>query len=136
MIIVVILIFMISYSLTTGTFTWVYIAETMPPKALGVALFCRWFANGLLMLLQWTLAHVQGIVYKEKSYDETISVYFFFYSGVSICGYFFVLVFVRETQGLSNFKAKDVYTRYTNDLNRSSALSYNTSMISQSSIIN
>ena len=106
--------------MTIGTATWVYLAETMPPRALGIAMFWRWFINGFLILLEWALAHFKNIAYGEKSYDQTISVYFFFYSGVSIWGYFIVLVFVQETKDLGSNVYKSLYRTRSNETSMSS----------------
>ena len=84
LIIITILFFMINYSLTIGTTTWVYLTETMPPRALGLAMFARWFLNGTLTLVSWTIAHITGVANTNKSYDKTISLNFFIYSGASI----------------------------------------------------
>ena len=96
-----IVIYMITYGLTIGPTTWVYIGETMPPSSLGIAYAWKWMLEGIILGIQWGLAHIYGISRSEKSFDQTISAIFFIYSAVWIWGYFLVLVFVEETKGLS-----------------------------------
>ena len=110
-----ILVFMISYSLTIGTTTWVYIAETMPPRALGIAMCFRWWTNALLLLSEWIYAQAWHKAYGENSYQSYIAFFFLFYGGIWIWGYFMVLVYVQETRKLSLQKLKNLYQSSSDD---------------------
>lgn len=107
---------MTSYWLTIGTVTWVYLGETMPARALGIAISFKWFINCILKLLPWISLHIQGHPYDSSKYDEAISSYFFLFSGFLIAGFFTCLVFVYETKSLTPRTLAKLYLNKYHDI--------------------
>ena len=74
------ILFMITFTLTLGPATWAYMAETLPPRGLGIAAGCHFLANSVIALLPYLVLVGKGKTGSEDSFDKTISSFFFYYS--------------------------------------------------------
>ena len=95
---VFITIFIISFSLTLGTTKWMYTAEVLNDKEMGIAIYCHWVTNFLINCLP----KIAALLDKSHSIEESIYVhtviFFFLYSGVCLSGFFFTIVFVKKSK--------------------------------------
>lgn len=107
--IAMIMIHTFAFSLTLGPVTWSYMAEMLPAKALGIAVSLHWIVNICIAILPYVNSKFQIFYYKELKYNEFYSYQFFVFSGLSVLGYFLVLVFLMETSHLSKEKLQNVY---------------------------
>ena len=99
-IIIILLLFNFVYGLTLGPVTWSYMAEVLPARALGIAAFFHWIINWIIAALPYFLTANEGYHYSDPCYIKHYSMYFFCYSGLSMSGYFIVMVFMMETTRL------------------------------------
>ena len=99
---VILFIFNIVYGLTLGPVTWSYMAEVLPARALGIAVFFHWIVNTFISVLPFIISANDRHYHSDFSYSKHYSVYFFCYSGLSMFGYFIVMVFMMETTNLYN----------------------------------
>ena len=109
--IAIIIVFIISYSLYIGSTTWVYMAETLPPRAMGIAVWVHWIVNFIIYYTPWMLIeakHFDDI--EHNHFDEYVSIFFFIFSGCWVAGFFIVLVFLQETKELGEDIKKTIYT--------------------------
>lgn len=80
---------------------YVYAAEILTDKGMAISSVVHWGTNtlmGFLPIFGLTFARI-GQDYIIL--DEALTLYFFFFSGVSILGFFLVTIFVKETKGKS-----------------------------------
>lgn len=99
-IIVMLCVFMAIYQNTTGPVAWVYAAETMTDVGLGVALQVLYACIMVLSLVTEPLIdsslHASGVFY--------LLAFFSFF------GIFFVIIFFKETMGLTEKQKKSIYS--------------------------
>lgn len=75
-----------------GPILWLYNAETMTDKGIGIAVF-----------LNWTLTILIGLLTPQLMKPEVLnnSGTFGLFGGFCLAGFVFILIFIKETKGLS-----------------------------------
>ena len=99
--IITITIYYLSYITTIGTTTWVYLAETLPRKALGIALCCYYIVVTIIVYIPDFLIRVVHVLDDYGEFDQSVAILFLFFSCFCIWGNFIVLVFAQETKGFN-----------------------------------
>ena len=99
-----IMVFIVNYSLTSGSIAWVYSSETTIETAFGACLLTLW---GTVLIL----SIVCPILLDPKSLGA--SNVFFIFSGLSVLATLYVYIFMKETKGLSDKDKKLLYTPKT-----------------------
>ena len=103
-------IFVIVRTFCLSPVQWVYFAETLPPRALGIATGVYWLTKFFVFYYSYYLALASSKEHHNPTeFIHLVSFVFFFYSWSCIVGYFIILVFVQETKDLTNDKIKKVY---------------------------
>ena len=103
-------IFVIVYSFCLSPVFWVYLAETLPPRALGIATWVHWLTKFSVFYSSYFLVLASTDWYHAPTeFNISVSFMFFLYNWFCIVGYFVILVFVQETKGLTKKKIKKVY---------------------------
>ena len=103
-------IFVIVYSFCLSPVFWVYLAETLPPRALGIATWVHWLTKFFVFYIPHLIVQVSTDErHAPTQYNMYLSSMFFFYSWFCILGYFIVLVFVQETKDMTKDSIKKVY---------------------------
>lgn len=106
----IIIVFIISFSVFLGSTTWVYMAETLPRRAFGIAWAWHWSMN--LLIYQFPYIFEKAVSFtrdNDPKYYKSLSLSFFLYSGLCMAGFFIVLVFVQETKGVDRIKIQKLY---------------------------
>ena len=99
--VIIITIFYLSYVMTVGTTTWIYVAETLPQRALGISYCFYHIILAIILYLPDFLVRVVKIVDDYDKFYKSVAILFLFFSAFSIWAYFIVLIFAPETKGLS-----------------------------------
>ena len=99
--VIIISIFYLSYVMTVGTTTWIYIAETLPQRALGISYCLYHIILTIILYLPDFLVRVVKIVDDYDKFYQSVAILFLFFSAFSMWAYFIVLIFAPETKGLS-----------------------------------
>ncbi|CAI2364113.1 unnamed protein product [Moneuplotes crassus] len=92
-----IMLFIIAFSLTLGTITWVYTAEVMNDWEMGIANMTHWSTNFMINLLPTLAALLDPSHETDKNQDRYTGIFFLLYSGACLCGFFFTIVYVKES---------------------------------------
>ena len=82
--ITIIVFFYLSYVMTVGTTAWIYMAETLPRRALGIALCCYYILSGLIIYLPDFLVRIVKVIDNYNELYQSIVVLFLFFSGSCI----------------------------------------------------
>ena len=98
--------------MTVGTTTWIYLAETLPQKALGISYCFYHIILTIILYLPDFLVRVVKIVDNYDKLYQTVAILFLFFSAFSMWAYFIVLVFAPETKGLSPQKTLGHYDTF------------------------
>lgn len=86
----IILLYIFSFAISYGPVTWIYLAEILPPKGIGIAVSASWITTILVGL---------GFpILKNPSILDTHGVFLLFAFCCFICG-LFIIFFVKETSG-------------------------------------
>lgn len=97
---VTVITFIITFGLSVGPTSWVYLSETLPGRALGIATWWLWTTNAIIQYLPDFFYRVLNTIDNYYTFDDSIAILFFFFSGFWVLGYFLVMVFVQETKGI------------------------------------
>lgn len=97
---VMIIVFIFCFHFSTGGLAWVYIPEVCVDSATGLAAAGQ-FLNLILISLTF-----------EFMINSALKVYgsIWYFSAFTLIGFFFCLVMVRETRGLSDLEKKSLYS--------------------------
>ena len=101
-------IFVVTFSLTLGTTSWVYATEILTEKGMGIAIFCHFLFNFLINYLPDLVLTIENRD-SEYYYDRDIAVSFFLFSGMCIIAFFVLTVFLKETKNKSRSQVKHLY---------------------------
>ena len=82
--IIIIVFFYVSYEMTVGKAAWIYMAETLPRRALGIALCCYYILSGLIIYLPDFLVRIVKVIDNYNELYQSIVVLFLFFSGSCI----------------------------------------------------
>lgn len=103
-----ILVFLVAFNIGSGTVTWVYNAEVTVDKAAGFCV-CAQF----IMTVIYNLTMEYMINSKLQAFGT-----FFLFGGISVVGFLFHLILVKETRGLSAKEKKTLYFNENHDLSQ------------------
>lgn len=87
------------FGMTIGPIMWLYIAETLCDKALGIASLSQWI--GVILISLSTPTMLNSPLQPEGT--------FWLFSSLCFLGFLFCLCFVKETKGLSDDQQKTLY---------------------------
>jgi len=92
----VIWIYIMVFSLTIGALTWVYSAEILTDRGMGLAISAHWISNMIIFFLpNFSIDFKRSL--SGESYKADTAVFFFLFSGLWMVAFFFMVVFARET---------------------------------------
>jgi MFS family permease len=111
LIIIMIFIYYIFFSLSLGPIVWIYNADILPEKGLGIATFFNWIGSFTVSLLFPVLLKGLGA--------NGFACMFFIFAGFCILGMIFMIIFMIETKGLS---AAEIENAFMNGGDNSKAL--------------
>lgn len=94
-----IMLFLITYQMTDGSITYLYVAEVVSDGALG---FCLFTLKGTALIISLTTEYIM---------DSPLQPYgaFWLYGGLASLGAVFLFTFMRETRGLIDKEKKQLY---------------------------
>ena len=98
---IAIALFVIAYQISQGSVAWLYCPEVTPDESSGFCLTAQF-----VFMLQLSMS----FEYKLKS-DLDVHGTFWFFSAMSLLGFFFMIMFVKESSGLTDIEKKSLYTR-------------------------
>lgn len=101
--------FVVVFSLTIGTLAWVYSAEILTEKGMGIAICWHWVSNFFIFLLPDISLSFSHHGETDGYFDKDTAVFFFLFSGTSMIAFFFTIVFLKETKDKSKAKIKASY---------------------------
>jgi predicted MFS family arabinose efflux permease len=88
--IVMLLLFVLFFEISSGPITWLYMAEIMHDKSLGIAVVMNWVVN---------LGIAIGTPYLVKAVGDNNVGYIFIVLGViTLLGTLFISIFMKETR--------------------------------------
>ena len=96
LVIFIMIAFIVAFSLTLGSVSWVYATEVLTLKGMSIAVFWHWTCNWFIAYLP-TLAINLKLAGGSRFTGEYVAVFFFLFSGLSMCGFFLIIVFAKET---------------------------------------
>lgn len=104
-----IIIFIISFAITLGPISWLYLAEIMTELGMGISVAMNW----LVVIIVSFLPSLARTVTNEKDKSITaqdLSFFFFAFSGWWMLGFFLVSLFLKETRGKNPKKIMQLYS--------------------------
>ena len=108
MVILILIVFTMSFYFGIASVSWIYVAETLTPKGLAIAILFRLFVNIVVTTLPFLalgLSHYDP----EASFIKYMGGFFFMYAGWWLINYFLILVFLKETKELTEHKLRSIY---------------------------
>jgi hypothetical protein len=105
----IIAIYFIAFTLTFGSLTWIYSAEILNPKGMGIAVAVNWTTNAIIFFLPNLLWRFNPNSDESETLDQHISLFFFLLSGMCLLSFFWVLVFFREVKDIHRDKIHKVF---------------------------
>lgn len=100
-VVIMVLAFMFIYQNTSGPVTWLYASETTIDAGMGICLLTLWGTVFVLSI-------VCPIIMDPSSLGPNTT--FFILSGISLFGFLYVFIFIKETFDLSDKQKKQLYT--------------------------
>ena len=98
---VMILLFLCVYQITSGSVAWIYVTETTIDAALGICLFTLFGTIFLLTLITPILMEPELL---------GLSNVFFLFSGLALVATLYCIFIFKETKGLSDKQKKELFT--------------------------
>ncbi|CAI2366675.1 unnamed protein product [Moneuplotes crassus] len=96
---ITVILFAIGFYLTTASVIYVYAAEILTDKGMAISSVAHWGSHTIIGIIpNFGLTFVRDTKDTIKFHD-TLTFYFFFFSGISIAGFFIITIFVKETKG-------------------------------------
>jgi hypothetical protein len=102
-------VFIIAFSLTIGTLAWVYSAEVLTEKGMGIAVFCHWISNFLIYYLPDLAIQLDPTEESWEYLDSHTSVFFFFFSGMCMIAFFVTSLYLKETKDVESENMRNLY---------------------------
>lgn len=96
----IIAIYLLTFSLTFGSLTWIYSAEILTPKGMGIAVSVNWMTNVFIYFLPNIIWNFDPSLNREDWVDQDIGLFFFLFSGMCLLSFFWVLVLFREVKDI------------------------------------
>jgi len=96
--VIFIVIFLVFFQLTIGTYGWVYLGQVNCDEGLSIGTFFLWLGCLILTIYTSKMFSVLGTAW-------TFSIF----SGISLLSFVFFTIFLRETKGLSRDEAQRIY---------------------------
>ena len=84
LVIATITFYYLSFVVTVGNATWVYLAETLPRRALGIALCCYFIVISIIDYIPDFLIRGIGVIDDYEEFDESVAILFLFFSAFCI----------------------------------------------------
>lgn len=98
-IMVVIAFYVITYWFTTPMVSYVYAAEILTDKGISISSATHWASNSLISVLPSFGFTILRISDDAAQLNDATTLFFFFFSGISIVGFFIITICVKETMG-------------------------------------
>ncbi|CDW74001.1 sugar transporter family protein [Stylonychia lemnae] len=92
--------FIMTYQITNGPVIWLYTSEVVVDTALGACIFTLW---GTVLVLSLTTNFLMNSALRPQGV-------FWLFSGISIFGGIYCIIFIRETKGLTDKEKKTLYS--------------------------
>lgn len=100
--IVMLLLFVLFFEISSGPITWLYMAEIMHDKSLGVAVVMNWVVN---------LGIAIGTPYLVKAVGDDKVGYIFIVLGViTLLGTLFISIFMKETRNKTPQQIEEMFS--------------------------
>jgi len=96
---VMLLVYVITFQMSTGNVSWIYFAEVCVDSGMGIVLAAVQASN---ILMAFTVSYK---IDSPLRFEGT----FWLYSGLNVCCLIFLVVFLRETKGLSPSELRHLY---------------------------
>ena len=94
-------VFIICFGVALGPVAWVYTTEILTEKGMSISTFIHWVIYAIVFYLPNVgISITEGDDKENIDLKKSIGLFFFFFSGASLWGFFLVLVFIRESKGL------------------------------------
>lgn len=107
---VCLLFYILSFELSSGPITWLYMAEIMDDKGTGVASALNWLMNCIIgAVVPYAIAAATD----GGRHDERVGWIFIVCAILSFFGLIFILVFMKETRGLTKDQIEAMYSQET-----------------------
>jgi MFS transporter, SP family, galactose:H+ symporter len=100
---VILLVFVISFQMSTGNVSWIYFAEACVDSGMGFVLAA---IQGSNILMAFTVSYK---IDSALRFEGT----FWLYAGLNLLCVLFLVIFVKETKGLTTHELKNLYIPVT-----------------------
>uniref|UniRef100_A0A7S3I876 Major facilitator superfamily (MFS) profile domain-containing protein n=1 Tax=Favella ehrenbergii TaxID=182087 RepID=A0A7S3I876_9SPIT len=98
--VVFIVIFLVFFQLTIGTYAWVYLGQVNCDEGLSIGTLVLW--SGCLVIS----------IYTQTMFTELHNTWtFLIFASISLASFIFFMLFLRETKGLSRDEAQNLYSK-------------------------
>lgn len=89
---IMMLFYVAFFETSLGPICWIYASEVLPDRGVSIVLLVNWIFTALV-----------GVTFPFMSADDALHIYgaFWLYGGLCVAAFFFILIFVIETKGLS-----------------------------------
>jgi len=101
--IIFVLMFVAFFEFSSGPITWLYMAEIMQAKALGVAVCINWLVNLVISAAIPPLIKAIG--------EDNIGYIFIFCGALTITCFFFIYWFMEETRGKTALEIEEMFIK-------------------------
>ena len=95
----IIVIFTISFALTTGPLIWVYSTEALNEKGMWIASSVNWLMFSITSSFPAISLLISDSSHQGDVTRDNIGIFFFIFSGFSMMFFFLIIAFVTETKG-------------------------------------
>ena len=105
-IVFLIIMYVISFALTIGPICWIYLAEIMTEKGMGIAVSLNWL---IVIFISYLPSLAKTNDPDKRDSEKDLTPFFFVFSGFCIMGFFLISLFVKETFGLTLLEIRTLY---------------------------
>jgi MFS family permease len=95
--------FIALFEFSSGPITWLYMAEIMQDKAVGIATVLNWTVNLLISYFTQDIINALG--------DDNIGYLFIGCGGFTVLGTVFMVIFMKETRGKSAGEIEEMFAK-------------------------
>lgn len=110
-IMVVIIFYTTTFWFTTPMVSYVYAAEILTDKGMSISSATHWAANSIISVLPSLGFNLLRISNQQAQFNDATTLFFFFFSGISIAGFFIIMIYVKETLGKSRKEIAEEFTK-------------------------
>jgi len=96
------MLFIAFFEFSSGPITWLYMAEIMQDKAVGIATVLNWTINLIISVITPSLIDAIG--------SENIGYIFITMGGFTVFGTIFIFAFMKETKGKTAAEIEEMFS--------------------------